>query len=146
MLGQILENVGRHARILGEGVDARLVALVEHVLARHFGVFAEHFGGESLIVVDFLQAVVDGLDKAFDDIGVFLGVGAPRHDSLLDEANVHIANLFDADQLAKALLAQHDALRGGNHRAGYGVGAEGSHRFRVAAGLNNDRVANVRSV
>src|SRR5258708_32061875 len=68
-----------------------------------------------------------------------------RYDSLLDETDIHIANLFNTDQLAKALFAQHHALRRRDHRAGDGVGAEGGHRLRVAAGLQDRKSTRLNS-
>src|SRR4029434_10595569 len=75
-----------------------------------------------------------------------LGVGATRGDAWLNEANFHIADLFDAHQLAKALFAEHDALRRGNHGTGDGVGAERGHRFRVTAVRDTVRVCDVGAI
>ena len=48
--------------------------------------------------------------------------------------------------LAKSLFAEHDALRRWNHGAGDGVRTERGHRFRVTAGLDNDRVRDVGAI
>src|SRR5262245_48354267 len=146
LLGKVLENLRRHARVFGESIESCLVALFEHRRPSDLGVFAENLDGEGFVVVDFFETVAHGFDETFHQVGVFLGVGAARDDALLDEANVHIADLFDADQLTKAFFAEHDALRRGNHRAGNRIRGERGHRFRVAAGLNNDCVRDVRAI
>jgi hypothetical protein len=46
---------------------------------------------------------------------------------LLDETNIHVADLLDAYQLSETLFVQHVTLRRGYHRAGDGVGAERGH-------------------
>src|SRR5215831_14299469 len=146
LLGKILENLRRHARIFGKSIESRLVTLFEHRRASDLGVLGEQFNSEVFVIVNFFKTVVHSFDETFHEVGVFLGVGAARDNTLLDEANVHIADLFDAYQLAKALFAQHDALRRGNHRARDGVRSERGHRFRVTAGLDNDRVRDVGAI
>src|ERR1044071_5427268 len=146
LLGEIFKNLRRHARIPGEGVDAGLVALIEHILPRDFGIFGENFGGERFVVVDFLQAIIDRRDETLDDVGIFFGIVAACNDALLDKTYIHFANLFDADELTKAFFTQYHALRRGDHRAGDGIGAERGHGFRITAGLNDHGVIYVRAI
>src|SRR5262245_5633661 len=146
LLGKVLENLRRHARVFGKSIESRLITLFEHRRASDLGVLGENLDSEVFVVVNFFKTVVHGFDETFHQVGIFLGVGATRDDALLDEANVHIADLFDAYQLTKALFAEHDALRCGNHRARNRIRSERGHRFRVTAGLNNDSVSDVRAI
>src|SRR5262249_22759312 len=113
LLGKILENLRRHARIFGKSIESRLVTLFEHRRASDLGVLGENFNSEVFVIVNFFKTVVHSFDETFHQVGVFLGVSAARDDALLDEANVHIADLFDAYQLAKALLRAPGRLAAG---------------------------------
>jgi hypothetical protein len=62
------------------------------------------------------------------------------------EAEIHLLELLDAHQLAKAFLLEHYALRRSDHRVGDVSGAERCHGFGNAAGLNDSYIADLSSL
>src|SRR5438128_4309446 len=96
--------------------------------------------------MDLPHRLRNRLEEPFYDVRIFFRIGAARNNAIFDKPKIHLLELLDPNEFAKAFLLEQNALRRSDHRARDVSGAERCHGFRNAAGLNDGYVADLSSL